>query len=309
MSAETDAVPVRISVVIATYQAAHTLVEQFAALARQESRLTWEVLVCDNGSTDGTRELVEAWTGRLPRLRWVDASARRGAGAARNAGARLARGEWLVFCDADDVVAPGWLDAVARALAEHSFVAGRFGTDELNDPWTLAARSLQQQDGLQNSPFPPHLPHAGAGNMGVHRSAFLAVGGFDPGALHLEDTDLSWRLQLAGHPLVFVPEAVVHVRLRSTFRNLYRQGFDYGAAEAWLEQRYRDVPPDPADVPPPGPGGGSGAATMLRKLAAVRDRGSLGHFLWQMGWHVGHRRKPHVAPAPLRPVSPSLPTS
>ncbi|MFB9378736.1 glycosyltransferase family 2 protein [Kineococcus gynurae] len=308
-SAPRHRVEVQFSVVIATYQAADTLVEQFAALAAQRTTFSFEVLVCDNGSTDGTRDLVAAWTGRLPGLRWVDASARRGAGAARNVGAAEAAGEWLAFCDADDVVDPDWLQALGTALLTAPVVAGRFGMEALNAPWAREARAADQQDGLQNSPFPPYLPHAGAGNMGLHKAAFDAVSGFDPEALYLEDTDLSWRLQLAGYSLVFCAEALVEIRLRASMGRLYRQGYNYGASEAWLQQRYAGVDAhvveqsvDPvAETSTTSPSGGEpGAVTMLRKLLAIRGRGTFGHFLWQLGWHVGHRRPPYPPPTPLR---------
>ena len=94
------------------------------------------------------------------------------------------------------------------ALDAHAFVAGRFESTRLNSASAIRSRPLQQADGLQDSGIGPRLPHAGAGNMGIHRSVFEAVGGFDAELGCLEDTDFCWRVQLAGVPLVFWPDAV-----------------------------------------------------------------------------------------------------
>src|SRR5439155_34703 len=87
------------------------------------------------GSTDGTREVAEAFKDRLPRLLVVDASARRGASYARNVGALSASGEAFLFLDADDEIAPGYLPAMADALAHHDFVAAYRDSESLNTGW------------------------------------------------------------------------------------------------------------------------------------------------------------------------------
>jgi hypothetical protein len=230
---------VELTVVIAAYDAEATLAEQLDALAAQRVPFAWEVVVADNGSTDGTAALARSYAGRL-RLRVVDASATPGAGAARNVGVSVAHAPLVAFCDADDVVGDGWLLAMRTALRDHAFVAGRFEGGRLNSPTALRSRTLPQQHGLQESQHLPGLRAAGAGNMGIRADVFRAVGGFDPHCLYLEDTDLCWRVQLAGVPLTWAPDAVLHVRLRGDLRSAARQGFHYGTGERWLSRRYRD---------------------------------------------------------------------
>lgn len=303
----------QLSVVIACRNAAKFLGVQLEALARQPCPVPWEVLVCDNGSTDGTIAVAERWADRLP-LRVIDASAVTGAGPARNAGVRAARGEFIGFCDADDEVADRWLEALHRALTVHPFVAGRFEAERLNSARAIRSRRLDQQTGLQHSSPAVGLPHAGGGNLGIHRSVFLSVGGFDPAVRYLQDTDLCWRVQLAGHPLMFVPDLVVHVRLRSTFRGMYRQGRNYGACQALLERRYapagrpagspalgRELSAPCAElivepIVEPTAGAAPRVATHRALRGAVRlaghfiaNRSSIGEQVWQLGWHVGHR--------------------
>src|SRR6476469_9739853 len=100
---------VDLTVVIAARDAQATLGEQLDALSAQEWDGAWEVLVVDNGSSDATCPMVEAAAATWPALRLLVATDGVGPAFARNTGARAAAGRGLVFCDADDVVAPGWV--------------------------------------------------------------------------------------------------------------------------------------------------------------------------------------------------------
>src|SRR4051812_28957961 len=98
--------PDLVSVVIPARNAARLLPLQLAALAKQTYAGTWEVVVADHRSADGTARVASEWAARLPCLRVVSVGRRGGANVARNEGARAARGEVLAFCDADDVASP-----------------------------------------------------------------------------------------------------------------------------------------------------------------------------------------------------------
>ncbi len=231
---------VRLSVIIPCYNAEATLGEQLAALADQQWDRPWEVIVADNGSRDRSRQVAAAFQDRLPGLRVIDASARRGGAFARNEGARHARGSALAFVDADDVVAPGWLAAIGNALDRYPFVASRFDIDHLNQvSWLSRTRRNPQADGLQSISYPPYLPHAGGCGMAVARSIFEQVGGFDEHLLRLEDTDFCFRVQLQAQvALTFVPEALVYVRYRDTLRGMWRQTRERAIANVVLAMRY-----------------------------------------------------------------------
>ncbi len=274
----------KLSIVIPCYNAAATLGEQLEALARQNWSGAWEVIVADNGSTDDSLAIAARYAGRLP-LRIVDASARRGAGFAYAAGAAAATGDALLFCDADDVVGEGWLAAMAAALAVHDFVAAACDMEKLNEPWVRATRANTQKTGLQQYHYPPFLPHAGGSTLGVKRALFEAIGGFDQSLQHL-DTDLCWRLQLAGVRLHFVPEAVVHVRLRTSLRAIFRQALVWGEGNVALYRKYR-----PLGMPPLGRWAWiPGWWALIRGLALWRTRGGRARWLWQFGWRLGRLR-------------------
>jgi glycosyltransferase involved in cell wall biosynthesis len=263
-----------VSVVIACRNAADTLPVQLSALASQHLDRPWEVVLCDNGSTDRSLEVATAFAAQLP-LRIVDAGGCVGAGQVRNLGVTQSRGRAVVFCDADDEVAPGWLQAMVHALDHHPVVAGRFEGTKLNDAAVLRSRGVPQSAGLQTADYGACLPHAGAGSLGVDRTLFSALGGFDPQVRWLQDTDFCWRVQLSGIALHFEPAAVVHVRLRPHVAGSFRQAVQYGRAHAVLEQRY-----------------GAGASADVDDAdtsAPPQQRLSWRRAVWRLGWSVGHR--------------------
>lgn len=232
----------QISVVIPVKNAATVLTQQLEALSHQDFSGSWEVVISDNGSEDGLEATVAKWASRIPGLRLVDSGDTPGAGHARNAGVRSARGHLIAFCDADDQVSPHWLSAMVEALESHPFVSGALDHDSLNPGESSSWHYRSHVDCVPvGSRF---KPYALSSNMGVWRGAFDEVGGFPedmdiPGNAAGEDLAVSWSLQLAGYPLHFEPRAVVSYRHRQDLGALWRQHVGYGYAEAVLYHRFR----------------------------------------------------------------------
>ena len=149
------------------------LVEALEALASQQAAPLFEVLVV-NGSRGGAGR-VEDWEGRL-RLQIVDEAGGGIAGELRNRGAAASRGSFLLFVDADDAVGRGYVRAMADALESHDLVCGGVDVSLLN-PEVRAHTHRQERGLLTDMAF---LPFAGAGTLGIRRSLFQDVGGFDP---------------------------------------------------------------------------------------------------------------------------------
>jgi cellulose synthase/poly-beta-1,6-N-acetylglucosamine synthase-like glycosyltransferase len=231
-----------LSVIIACRNGAATLPETLRGLAAQAWDRPWEIVLADNGSTDGSVACFEDFGRAHARLatRVVDASARRGKPFALNVAIAAARAPAVAFCDADDVPAPGWLAAMGRALERHPIVACRIDFERLNPGWIGRSRGTLQQAGLEPLAFLPERVHAGGGTMGLQRRLVAEIGGFDEGFAYLEDTELSLRAQLAGYPIAFVPEAVMQVRARDDLGPLFRQCYNWGRYEMKLVGRYRD---------------------------------------------------------------------
>jgi glycosyltransferase involved in cell wall biosynthesis len=228
-----------VSVVVPVRDEARFLGKQLGSLAAQDYDGDWEVVVADNGSVDGSREVALAVGPDLPSLRVVDASARRGAGHARNVGAAAARGELLAFCDADDAARPGWLGGLVRAAGDAEVVAGRIVMGELNDPARAAWPGRP----------PPERPlvalgwmaFASTSNCAYWSDVFQALGGFDERLLFGDDVDLSWRAQLRGGRLAFAAEAEIGRRPRDRVTAVVRQHWSYGRAAGTLARLYREA--------------------------------------------------------------------
>jgi cellulose synthase/poly-beta-1,6-N-acetylglucosamine synthase-like glycosyltransferase len=232
--------PPAVSVVIPAFDEAPALADQLRALAVQDFDGRLEVLVADNGSTDGTPEVARRVGAEvLPGLRVLDASARPGPSAARNAGWRAATGDLVLFCDADDIVAPDWVRGMVAALEKDAVVGGRLEVERLNDPLSRAWRQPPAQTHLPRAEG--YLPFAMGSNMGIRAEVLHTLGGFDETLDRSgEEPDLCWRAQLAGSTLGFAPDAVVHYRLRRGLRSLLRQQRRWGLGSVDLYVRFRD---------------------------------------------------------------------
>jgi glycosyltransferase involved in cell wall biosynthesis len=233
-------------VVIPVRNRAATLPRQLASLEEQRYRGDWEVVVADNGSTDGSQDIARRWLDRSGRGVLVSATERDGPSHARNVGAAAARGEFLAFCDADDAAAPGWLDGLTGAAPQSDLVAGRLEVEDVNDPLPRSWYRGPHPD----RPFSAHgfLPFASGANVGVWAEVFNSLRGFDEQLRAGEDIDLSWRAQLAGFRLAFAADALICRRYESSLGGLARQHYGYGKGNAQLFQRFRS-----AGMPRPGP--------------------------------------------------------
>jgi glycosyltransferase involved in cell wall biosynthesis len=277
---------VDISVVMAVLDAEETIAVQLDALAGQESSEPWELVIADNGCSDRTLEIVESYRPAIECLRIVDARDRRGAAHALNVGVSAARGDRLLFCDADDEVARGWIEALAAALNRASFVTSRHTVDELNEPWVLEARGPSLMlEGPMVLPFPPHVPIGPTAGMGVRRAVHEAVGGFDESVRTIPDTDYCIRVQQqTGARLEFVPGAIVHYRYRTNTSAIFRQANRYAHDFALLQSRYGAAAP--------------GFARwllkhwrpVLRDLPRLYRRGVRGRLAWLLGYQLGRYR-------------------
>jgi glycosyltransferase involved in cell wall biosynthesis len=273
-----------LSVIVPCYNAEATISMQLDALANQHWSEPWEVIVSNNGSTDGTRTVIERYQERYSHFRVVDAYDWQGSAHARNVGARFATGEALAFCDADDAVAPGWVEAIGEALAKHAFVASQMEWKKLNPPWTYRHCPKPQQDGLQVLWYPPYLPHAGGSGLGIKRSLHDTVGGFDESLPRLMDTDYCLRVQRLGVKLHFAPNAVVHVRHRDTVSGMFHQTRLWAKYNVLLYKRYcgpgeRVVRPWVRHV--------YAWARIVRSLPQLRSSGGRIRWLRRLSWHVG----------------------
>lgn len=271
---------VKLSVVLPVFNGLPHLPDQLQAIASQAAPFGWETIVVDNGSTDATRRVVESFADRLPGMRCLEEPAR-GRAKAINRGASAARGQLLVFLDHDDVIAPGYLAAMGGALERYPFVAARLDESTLNPERLRGVRPPTQCDGV-GDPF-GFLPCAAGCSIGVRRAVFREVGGFHPAMRVCDDVDFSWRAQLAGYSLHFVPDAVVRYRHRETLKEIFSQGRGYGASGPALYKNYGKL-----GMPRRSPTAVLRFhAAAVARLAAARSWSELASCLFLLGYRLG----------------------
>ena len=220
---------VHVSVVIPCYNAAHLIGRQIEALQRQNVPFTWEILVADNGSSDGSAATAAAYSAPALPVTVCDAGARQGVNHARNIGVQNSSGKYILLCDADDQVNEGWLAAMNEAFTSGAnLVGGRL----------VRVTSEQEpvgvpDDGLRNDL--DYLQWPQGANCGFSRAVYDELGGFDEGYTRGGDeTDFFWRGQLRGHALRFVPAAAIMYTEKSAPKRRFFQYYHYGRSHVQL---------------------------------------------------------------------------
>jgi glycosyltransferase involved in cell wall biosynthesis len=211
---------------------------QLEALASQTYGDRWEVVIVDNGCADDALAVIDDWRDRLPALRIVDATDRAGLNYARNAGTRVARGDFLAFCDADDIVTAGWLDALAEAAHSADIVGGMAELDSLNGDKVVRSRTGSPPGGLRLQHG--FLRSVSGGNCGMWASVAHALRWDEAFSYASSDIEFSWRAELAAYRLAVAPKALIRKRQRLGAKALARQWYLYGESDAQLFRHFRD---------------------------------------------------------------------
>ena len=210
----------RLSVIIPVWNGASVISGALEALGQQTvDRALFEVIVVNNGSTDNTAKIVAGF----PHARLLS-EPEPGSYRARNRGIAAARGDFLLFTDADCLPAADWIEKAleycirnpdaligGRVLLYRQERAGRFSTlyDELtgfNQEWNLTQNRM-----------------CVTANWLCHRSTLDAVGGFNSELLSGGDAECSRRLADSGAPLIYAPDMVVRHPSRASIGELVKK--------------------------------------------------------------------------------------
>ena len=202
----------KLSVVIPSRDKQALLARTLAALRGQQPGTdAWEIVVVDDGSVDGTGEMLAELAVTEPRLRVVSPPRNVGRAAARNLGWRHAKGRWILFLDDDILAPPGLLRAHLEVL-EADPNHGTIGP-AVTDPAIADAphfRYLDTRGVAKLAPGPAPGKYFVTQNAAVAREALVRVGGFDEefSAYGFEDMDLGFRLEDAGVRFRVLPAPV-----------------------------------------------------------------------------------------------------
>jgi glycosyltransferase involved in cell wall biosynthesis len=197
-----------ITVVIPTHDRRDLVLWTLRSVLRQRD-VDFEVVVVDDGSTDGTSGAIQAVAD--PRVRILRHEVSLGVAAARNAGATAASGEWIALLDDDDLWSPDKLVLQLKAVqeTESSWVYGGVVEIDLHGRVLTGGPPPSPESLLSVLPRKNLMP-AGCSNVMVRAHELSSAGGFDPKLRHLADWDLWLRLARVGPPAVAVAPVVAY---------------------------------------------------------------------------------------------------
>jgi len=225
------------SIIVPSYNRSDEIQElltSFTALDFEPSRL--ELIIADDGSKDDTAPLVKNYQEKLPFQLHFYSQTNQGPGAARNMGMKHARGDFFIFIDSDCTVPPSWLKKIDQALNQSQAEAfgGRdsFRKDfpdllkAINYSMTsfITTGGLRGRKGKKLAKFYPR-----SFNMGLSRNLYEKIGGF--GSLrHGQDIEYSHRMIKSGAKIVYIDDAIVYHKRRTSLKKFFRQVFNWGVA-------------------------------------------------------------------------------
>lgn len=220
-----------ISIVVPCLNGERVIAKQLDALLAQDTSATYEIVVADNGSTDGTVALVQSYADQ--RIRLADAGRAKGANVARNVGISASGGDYILLADCDDIVHDGWIEAYWQAFRRGTHAAGG-SIDRVLANGTLLKRESQLYPALHR-----RKAFANSANCGFSRDLFDRVGGFDESFVGgAEEVDFFWRATDAGYALELVPDAMINKVQRTALKDAFNQYFQFGRGEARLAKKF-----------------------------------------------------------------------
>lgn len=208
----------KLSIIIPTYNERRVLVKAIESLGEQ-TFTDFEIIVVDDGSTDGTKEILNNLSNTLKDFKYY-LEEHKGAGAARNLGASYAKGDILVFVDADMTFDKYFVEKLTDPILKN-ISKGTFSKEEYVENWdNIWSRCWNINEGWEDKKrhpknFPDHEPVFRA----ILKSEFEKVGGFTPGGYN-DDWSLSQKL---GYQAVAAPGAVFYHKNPGTLKETFEQ--------------------------------------------------------------------------------------
>lgn len=214
-----------ISVVVVNYNAEKYLESCLASVLNCDYS-NFEVIVVDNGSKDGSQELVEETSRKNEKVKLIKNETNLGLAIARNQGIKMAKGKYVAFIDNDTRVHPFWLSEATKILELNPKIGAcqckliLDGTDNLVDSigeylgqYGFLVHLVppgEEKDRGQFSHITEILAPKGAG-MIVRKDVLNKINGFDDDYfIYVGETDLSWRIWLQGYKVVLIPNSIVY---------------------------------------------------------------------------------------------------
>lgn len=245
------------SIIIPVYNRPQEVQELLESLVCQSVK-DFEVVIVEDGSTIKCDAVVAqfqqraesvqlaesvqcAESGKLP-IRYCYKE-NGGPAAARNYGAQMAQGEWLVFFDSDCIIPENYIaEAIAELQGQECELFG--GADRSHPSFTplqkaidYSMTSILTTGGIRGNKKSADKFYPRTFNMGIQKRVFEQIGGFSNMRFG-EDVDFSYKVKEGGYNSRFFPQAWVYHKRRNTFRTFFKQVFNSGIARIHLTKRH-----------------------------------------------------------------------
>lgn len=224
-----------ISVVVAAYNSEKTISATIEALLSQDyPKGNLEIIIADDGSTDGTAEIVKKYP-----VKYLYQE-NKGPAAARNYGWKSARGEIVCFTDSDCVPEKEWVSKIIKEYTSDD-IAGVGGSYDIVNSDNLLARCVHEEIIQRHLKSPKEVNYLGCFNVSYRRNVLKEVGGFDESYLDAsgEDNELAYKIVKKGYKLIFDKNIKVGhyhpTKLSGYLKRQMKHGF-------WRMKLYRDHP-------------------------------------------------------------------
>lgn len=226
----------KVSVIVPAYNARNTIRQCIEALLSQKyPRENYEVIVIDDGSADGTADAVKAYP-----VKYMYQT-NKGPATARNAGAREAQGEIILFTDSDCVPSDNWIAEMIKPFEDKEVVAVKGGYKTRQKSMVARFAQLEFEERFEMLKKVESIDMVDTYSAGYRKEIFLQMGGFDPyfPVANNEDTELSYRMSKLGYKMVFNPDAVVyHLNHPSSIRRYTKLKFWRGYWRTIVYKRF-----------------------------------------------------------------------
>ena len=230
----------KISLIIPVYNRPDEVRELLQSLTLQSDQ-EFEVVIVEDGSSDSSMKVVEAYGGQLDIKYFFKANS--GPGPSRNFGCKEATGDYMIFLDSDCVIPPDYCKLVKESL-DRSYVDAFGGPDRAHPDFTrfqkainFSMTSFLTTGGIRGGTEKMGKFHPRSFNMGISREVYKATGGFSNMRFG-EDVDFSLRILEKGYTTALIKEAFVYHKRRSNLRQFFKQVYNSGIARINLQKRH-----------------------------------------------------------------------
>lgn len=230
-----------VSVVIPAYNSEKFIIRTLESLLRQSFAGKFEIIIVNDGSKDKTENVVKAFSKKHKNIKLIS-QANQGPAAARNAGAKAAKGDIILFTDSDCVPEKNWMEAMVGPFKDTEIV-GVQGRYRIYNKESLVARFVQYEieERYQRMEKQKNIDFIGSYSAGYRKSVFLEFGGFDISFKKAsgEDPEISYRMADKGLKMVFAPKAIVYHSHPDTLKGYLKMKYGRGY---WGELLYKKHP-------------------------------------------------------------------